>query len=145
VGIKITDKKRLEKTLIDQKSEDLIEAIANVVRAAETIVKQIQYGFSPDFTTLEAAVFYYWRREREFLVVEYFKETTTEGRQDMYDIKEVIEGLEMIETIIPSYKYARRRGLTDDEAETLVNWALEQAIIILETIVARDKQSGTNA
>ncbi|HQD86886.1 MAG TPA: hypothetical protein PK822_08275, partial [Bacillota bacterium] len=60
-------------------------------------------------------------------------------------IEKIIEGLELIEIVIPSYKYARRRGLTDDEAETLVNWALEQAIIILETIVARDKQSGTNA
>lgn len=53
----------------------------------------------------------------------------------MYDIKKVIEGLELIETVIPSYKYARRRGLTDDEAETLVNWALEQAIILLEQLI----------
>lgn len=66
MGIKITDKKRLEKALIDQKPEDLIEAITNVVQAAETIVKQIQYGFSPDLNILEAAVIYYWRREREF-------------------------------------------------------------------------------
>jgi len=63
----------------------------------------------------------------------------------MSDIEKIIEGLELIEIVIPSYKHARRKGLTDDEAETLVNWALEQAIIILETIVARDKQSGTNA
>ncbi len=55
----------------------------------------------------------------------------------MYDIKikKVIEGLELIETAIPSYKYARRRGLTDDEAETAVDWALEQAIIILEQLI----------
>ena len=52
----------------------------------------------------------------------------------MYDIKKVIEGLELIETVIPSYKYARRKGLTDDEAETAVDWALEQAIIILEQL-----------
>lgn len=52
----------------------------------------------------------------------------------MSDIKKVIEGLELIEIVIPSYKHARREGLTDDEAETLVNWALEQAIIILEQI-----------
>ena len=63
----------------------------------------------------------------------------------MSDIKEVIEGLEMIEIVIPSYKHARRKGLTDDEAETLVNQSIEQSIAILETIVARDKQSGTNA
>ena len=53
----------------------------------------------------------------------------------MYDIKKVIEGLELIETVIPSYKYARRRGLTDDEAEILVNWAVEQAIILLEQLI----------
>jgi hypothetical protein len=53
----------------------------------------------------------------------------------MYDIKKVIEGLELIETVVPSYKYARRRGLTDDEAETAVDWALEQAIIILEQLI----------
>ena len=47
-------------------------------------------------------------------------------------IESIIEGLELIETVIPSYKRARRKGLTDDEAETVVNWALEQAINILE-------------
>lgn len=52
----------------------------------------------------------------------------------MSDIKKVIEGLELIETVIPSYKHARRKGLTDDEAEIVVNWALEQAIILLEQI-----------
>jgi len=50
----------------------------------------------------------------------------------MSDIKEVIEGLELIEIVVPSYKHARRKGLTDDEAETVVSWALEQAINILE-------------
>ena len=50
----------------------------------------------------------------------------------MSDIKKVIEGLELIETVIPSYKHARRKGLTDEEAETVVNWASEQAINILE-------------
>ena len=50
------------------------------------------------------------------------------------DIKKVIEGLELIETVIPSYKYTRRRGMSDDEAETVVNWALEQAIILLEQL-----------
>ena len=53
----------------------------------------------------------------------------------MYNIKKVIEGLELIETVVPSYKYARRRGLTDDEAETLVDWALEQAIVLLEQLI----------
>jgi len=52
----------------------------------------------------------------------------------MSDIKEVIEGLELIEIVVPSYKHARRKGITDEEAETLVNWALEQAIILLEQI-----------
>ncbi len=53
----------------------------------------------------------------------------------MYNIKKVIEGLELIETVVPSYKHARRKGLTDDEAETAVNWALEQAIMILEQLI----------
>jgi hypothetical protein len=52
----------------------------------------------------------------------------------MPDIKKVIEGLELIEAVIPSYKHARHKGLTDDEAETVVNWALEQAIILLEQL-----------
>lgn len=52
----------------------------------------------------------------------------------MPDIKKVIEGLELIEAVIPSYKHARHKGLTDDEAETVVNWALEQAIMILEQL-----------
>jgi len=55
------------------------------------------------------------------------------------DIKKVVEGLELIEIVIPSYKHARRKGLTDEEAEKLVNQAIEQSIAILETIVARDK------
>jgi hypothetical protein len=49
-------------------------------------------------------------------------------------IESIIEGLELIETIIPSYKHARRKGITDDEAETVVNWALEQTIILLEQL-----------
>jgi hypothetical protein len=53
----------------------------------------------------------------------------------MPDIKKVVEGLELIEIVIPSYKHARRKGLTDEEAETLVNWALEQAIILLEQLI----------
>lgn len=52
----------------------------------------------------------------------------------MSDIKKVIEGLELIETVIPSYKHARHKGITDDEAETVVNWAVEQAIILLEQL-----------
>ena len=52
----------------------------------------------------------------------------------MSDIKKVVEGLELIEIVIPSYKHARRRGMTDEEAETAVNWAVEQAIILLEQI-----------
>jgi len=50
-------------------------------------------------------------------------------------IKHMIEGLELIETAFPSYKHARRKGMSDDEAETVVNWALEQAIILLEQIM----------
>jgi len=52
----------------------------------------------------------------------------------MPDIKKVIEGLELIEAVIPSYKHARHKGLTDDEAETVVSWALEQALILLEQL-----------
>lgn len=52
----------------------------------------------------------------------------------MSDIKKVIEGLELIETVVPSYKHARHKGITDDEAETVVNWAVEQAIILLEQL-----------
>jgi hypothetical protein len=47
----------------------------------------------------------------------------------------VIEGLELIETVTPSYKHARRRGMTDEEAETAVTWAVEQAIILLEKLL----------
>lgn len=50
-------------------------------------------------------------------------------------IESIIEGLELIETVIPSYKHARRKGLTDDEAETVVNLAVEQAIILLEQLI----------
>ena len=57
------------------------------------------------------------------------------GLRVMFDIEKIIEGLELVETIIPSYKHARRKGLTDDEAETVVNWALEQAIILLEQLI----------
>ena len=52
----------------------------------------------------------------------------------MSDIKKVVEGLELIEIVVPSYKHARRKGITDEEAETVVNWALEQAIILLEQL-----------
>jgi len=58
----------------------------------------------------------------------------------MYDIKKVIEGLELIETVVPSYKYARRRGMTDNEAETLVDWALEQAIVLLEQLIGATEE-----
>ncbi len=58
----------------------------------------------------------------------------------MYDIRKVIEGLELIEIVIPSYKHARRKGLTDDEAETAVNWAVEQAIIILEQLIGATEE-----
>jgi hypothetical protein len=50
-------------------------------------------------------------------------------------IKKVIEGLDLIEIVVPSYKYARRKGLTDDDAEATVNWAVEQAIILLEQLI----------
>ena len=53
----------------------------------------------------------------------------------MSDIEKVIEGLELIEIVVPSYKHARRKGMSDDEAETVVNWALEQAIILLEQLI----------
>jgi hypothetical protein len=60
----------------------------------------------------------------------------------MSDIKEVIEGLELIETVIPSYKHARHKGITDDEAETVVNWAVEQAIILLEKLLELEQLLG---
>jgi hypothetical protein len=60
----------------------------------------------------------------------------------MYDIKKVIEGLELIETVIPSYKHARHKGITDDEAETVVNWAVEQAIILLEKLLELEQLLG---
>ena len=62
------------------------------------------------------------------------KENTTEGKglRVMSDIEKIIEGLTLIEVAIPSYKHARRKGLTDDEAEELVYQAIEQAINILE-------------
>ena len=62
------------------------------------------------------------------------KENTTEGKglRVMSDIEKIIEGLELIEIVVPSYKHARRKGITDEEAEKLVNQAIEQAINILE-------------
>ena len=54
------------------------------------------------------------------------------GLRVMSDIEKIIEGLTLIEVAIPSYKYARRKGLTDEEAEELVYQAIEQAINILE-------------
>jgi hypothetical protein len=51
---------------------------------------------------------------------------------DRPPIESIIEGLELIEAVIPSYKHARRKGITDEEAEKLVNQAIEQAINILE-------------
>ena len=53
----------------------------------------------------------------------------------MSDIEKVIEGLELIEIVVPSYKHARRKGMTDEEVETAVNWAVEQAIILLEQLI----------
>ena len=58
----------------------------------------------------------------------------------MSGIKKVIEGLELIEIVIPSYKHARRKGITDDEAETVVNWAVEQAIILLEQLIGATEE-----
>ena len=52
----------------------------------------------------------------------------------MSDIEKIIEGLELIETVIPSYKHARRKGITDEEADAVVSWALKQVIIILEQL-----------
>ncbi len=57
----------------------------------------------------------------------------------MSDIKKVIEGLELIETVIPSYKHARRKGMTDNDAESTVNWAIEQAIALLEQMGTIDE------
>ena len=54
------------------------------------------------------------------------------GLRVMSDIEKIIEGLELIEIVVPSYKHARRKGITDEEAEKLVNQAIEQAINILE-------------
>ena len=51
------------------------------------------------------------------------------------DIEKIIEGLELIEIVVPSYKYARRKGMSDDEADAVVDWALKQAIIILEQLI----------
>lgn len=52
----------------------------------------------------------------------------------MVDIEKIIEGLVLIETVTPSYKRARRKGIVDDDAEVLVNQAIEQAIAILEQV-----------
>jgi hypothetical protein len=54
---------------------------------------------------------------------------------ELMNIEKIIEGLTLIEVAIPSYKYARRKGLTDEEAEELVYQAIEQAILVLEQMV----------
>jgi len=51
------------------------------------------------------------------------------------DIEKIIEGLELIEIVVPSYKYARRKGMSDDEADAVVDWALKQAIVLLEQLI----------
>jgi len=52
----------------------------------------------------------------------------------MTEIEKIIEGLELIETVIPSYKLARRKGIADDQAEKQVVEALDRAIYLLEQI-----------
>jgi hypothetical protein len=56
----------------------------------------------------------------------------------LMNIKKVIEGLELIEFAMPSYKYARHKGIAEDKAETVVNWAIEQAISILEQLGTKE-------
>lgn len=61
--------------LILEKPSDYLEKIPAVIRlkfaqqdvikAAETCIKQIQYGFGPDLETLERAVLTYWQTGRE--------------------------------------------------------------------------------
>lgn len=48
------------------------------------------------------------------------------------DIREVIEGLNLIDNVIVDYVSGRRKGFTDDETERLVYKAVTQAIELLE-------------
>lgn len=47
-------------------------------------------------------------------------------------IEEVIDGLSLIDDVIPSYSSGRRRGLTDEETEKKALRAVRLAIDILE-------------
>jgi len=49
------------------------------------------------------------------------------------EIEKIVNDLELIETIIPSYKWGRR-GLKDEKTEKIVYEALSKAIEILENI-----------
>lgn len=41
-------------------------AIQEIVKASETCIKQIQYGFGPDLPALERAVIKYWQTSRQY-------------------------------------------------------------------------------
>lgn len=53
------------------------------------------------------------------------------------DVKEIINNLELAETVIPNYTRGRSRGLTDDETERLVNLSIYRAFQILEKEVPK--------
>lgn len=57
------------------------------------------------------------------------------------DIKGIIEGLDLVESVTPDYSLSRHKNINDDEVEKFVNKAvcvasdaLESAIILLEEI-----------
>lgn len=53
------------------------------------------------------------------------------------DAKEIIDNLELAETIIPNYIKGRNRGLTDSETERLVNLSVYRAFEMLEKQVPK--------
>lgn len=53
------------------------------------------------------------------------------------DAKEIINNLELAETVIPNYTRGRDRGLTDSETERLVNLSMYRAFEMLEKQVPK--------
>lgn len=53
------------------------------------------------------------------------------------EAKEIINNLEMAETVLPNYAKGRNRGLTDSETEKLVNLSIYRAFEMLEKQVPK--------
>jgi len=56
-----------------------------------------------------------------------------EGKERIFmDIKEIVDNLDLISSVIPDYVESRNRGLTDEESEKIAFEAISEAIEALE-------------